>query len=73
MERTPYSSRQVPDNGVGCSKPTAAAAEQLLVAEGLPILCRWLAKTQSEENVWRGTEHMMSFGIQDGRLRYSDQ
>lgn len=49
------------------------AAEQLLVAEGLPILCRWLAKTQSEGNVWRGTEHMMSFGIQDGRLRYSDQ
>ena len=49
------------------------AAEQLLVAEALPILCRWLAKTQSEGNVWRGTEHMMSFGIQDGRLRYSDQ
>src|SRR5438552_12919637 len=27
------------------------AAEQLLVAEGLPILCRWLAMTRSEGNV----------------------
>ena len=49
------------------------AAEQLLVAEGLPILCRWLAKTRSEGNAWRGTEHMMNFEIQDGRLRRSEQ
>ena len=49
------------------------ATEQLLVAEGLPILCRWLAKTQSEGNVWRGTEHMLSFEIREGRLRHSNQ
>ena len=49
------------------------AAEQLLVAEGLPILCRWLAKTRSEGNVWRGTEHMLSFEIQNGRLCHSDR
>jgi hypothetical protein len=49
------------------------AAERLLVAEGLPILCRWLAKTRSEGNVWRGTEHMLNFEIQDGTLRHSDQ
>jgi hypothetical protein len=49
------------------------AAEQLLGTEALPVLCRWLAKTQSEGNVWRGTEHMLSFEIQDGRLRHSDQ
>jgi hypothetical protein len=49
------------------------AAEQLLVAEGLPVLCRWLAKTRSAGNVWRGTEHMLTFEIQDGRLRHSDQ
>lgn len=49
------------------------AAEQLLVAEGLPILCRWLAKTRSEGNVWRGNEHMLTFEIQDGRLCHSDQ
>ena len=49
------------------------AAEQLLVAEGLPILCRWLEKTRSEGNAWRGTEHMLNFEIQDGRLRRSEQ
>jgi hypothetical protein len=49
------------------------AAEQLLVAEGLPILCRWLAKTRSEANAWRGIEHMLNFEIQDGKLRYSEQ
>jgi len=48
------------------------AAEQLLVAECLPLLCRWLARSQSEGNVWRGTEHTLSFEIQDGRLRHSD-
>jgi hypothetical protein len=49
------------------------AAEKLLVREGLPILCRWLAKTQSEGNVWRGTDHKLSFEIQDGKLVHSDQ
>jgi len=49
------------------------AAEQLLVAEGLPILCRWLERTRSEGNAWRGFEHMLNFEIQDGRLRRSEQ
>jgi hypothetical protein len=49
------------------------AAERLLVKDGLPILCRWLAKTQSEGNVWRGTEHSLRFEIEDGRLVHSDQ
>ncbi len=48
------------------------AAEQLLIAEGLPILCRWLAKAGSEGNVWRGTEHRLAFEIQNGRLCHSD-
>ena len=47
-------------------------AEQLLVAEGLPILCRWLATTQTEGNVWRGTEHMLAFEIQGRKLRHFD-
>jgi hypothetical protein len=38
----------------------------------LPILCRWLAKTRSEGNVWRGTEHMLNFEIQDGSLRHTE-
>jgi len=49
------------------------AAEQRLVAEGLPILCRWLTKTRTEGNVWRGTEHELTFEIQDGKLRHSDR
>jgi hypothetical protein len=48
-------------------------SEQLLVAEGLPILCRWLARTQSEGNTWRGSEHMLNFEIQDGKLRHSER
>jgi hypothetical protein len=49
------------------------ATEQLLIAEGLPILCRWLAKTRSEGNVWRGTGHILKFEMRDGRLRHSEQ
>jgi len=48
-------------------------AEQLLLVEGLPILCRWLAKTRSAGNVWRGTEHMLHLEIEDGRLCQSDK
>jgi hypothetical protein len=49
------------------------AAEQLIVAEGLHILCRWLAKTQTEGNVYRGHGHMLTLEIQDGNLRHSTQ
>ena len=49
------------------------AAEELLTAVALPILCRWLAKTQGEGNVWRGTEHMLTFEIQDGGLCHAEQ
>lgn len=43
-------------------------AEQLLVVEGLPILCRWLTKSRNEGNVWRSTEHTLTFEIKDGKL-----
>jgi hypothetical protein len=49
------------------------AAEQLLVGEGLPILCRWLTKTQTEGNVWRGTEHTLTLEIQGEKLHHSDE
>lgn len=48
-------------------------AEQLLVGDGLPILCRWLTKTRTEGNVWRGTEHTLTFEIRDGKLRDSNE
>jgi len=30
-------------------------------------------RVQNAGNVWRGTEHMLTLEIQDGRLRHSDQ
>ena len=32
------------------------ATEQLIVAEGLDALCRWLDRTRHEDNVWRGMQ-----------------
>jgi hypothetical protein len=48
-------------------------AEQLLVLQGLPILCGWLAKTQSEGNVWRGSRHMIRFHMENGRLIHTEE
>lgn len=47
-------------------------AEQLLVAEALPILCRWLAKGRNESNVRRGTAHMLTFSIRGGTICHSE-
>jgi hypothetical protein len=35
--------------------------ENLLLNQGLPSLCRWLASSQSEGNVWRGSRHSLTF------------
>jgi hypothetical protein len=47
------------------------AAEQLLLAEGLPALCRWLTKMRAEGNVWRGARHGLTLKISGGKLRTS--
>ena len=39
------------------------AVEELIVAEALPILCEWLAKTQSAGNSWRGMPHSIAFHL----------
>jgi len=39
------------------------AVEELIVAEALPALCDWLAKTQNEENSWRGMPHSIAFHL----------
>jgi len=44
------------------------SCEDLLVAEGLPILCKWLAQTLHAENVWRSTTHDLSLVVQNGKL-----
>jgi hypothetical protein len=46
------------------------AAEQLLLGEGIPILCRWLRRTQHEGNVWRSTEHTLTLEIENGKLSH---
>ena len=46
--------------------------ERILVEEGLPILCRWLAKAQAEGNAWRGSRHSLSLAIINGQLRHTE-
>lgn len=35
--------------------------EELMVREGLPILCDWLARTKDAGNAWRGMVHIIDF------------
>jgi hypothetical protein len=48
------------------------ACEDILIAAGLPILCRWLAQTLHAGNVWRGSAHDLSLIIQDGALKHQE-
>ena len=43
--------------------------EDILIAEGLPILCRWLAQSSHAGNTWRSSAHDLSLVIHDGVLR----
>ena len=42
--------------------------EQIFVGEGLPTLCGWLLKAQTEGNVWRGRAHHLTLSIRNGKL-----
>ena len=46
--------------------------EDILIAEGLPILCRWLAQSSHAGNAWRSTAHDLSLVIHDGVLRHRE-
>jgi hypothetical protein len=35
--------------------------EDLLVRDGLPLLCQWLARAKLEGNSWRGFVHIIDF------------
>ena len=48
------------------------ATEQVIVEQALPVLCLWLAKTQSAGNAWRGAEHSLTFTSKSGTLRCSE-
>jgi hypothetical protein len=47
--------------------------ETMLVASGLPMLCRWLQKTQTEANVWRGREHRLVLEVVAENLRVVEE
>ena len=44
--------------------------EQILVAQGLPILCKWLSRAEREGNVWRGMNHELTLGVDAGLLTH---
>jgi hypothetical protein len=47
--------------------------EDMLLNEGLPMLCRWLAKAESEGNAWRSLVHLFTIEQTDGGLKFSDE
>ena len=49
------------------------ATEELLLNQALPSLCRWLARSQLEGNVWRGSNHSLTFERCGETLRCTEQ
>ena len=49
------------------------ATEDLLTREGLPVLCRWIAKAQSEANAWRGFVHTFAIETAGSGLRFREE
>jgi hypothetical protein len=47
--------------------------EDLLLNHGLPSLCRWLARSRSEGNVWRGSAHSLTLERAGETLRCTEQ
>jgi hypothetical protein len=45
------------------------ATERVLIVDGLPTLCAWLQKTQTEGNVYRGSSHELVLTLDDSVLR----
>ena len=49
------------------------AAEDMLVGRGLPALCRWLAKVESEGDAWRSFRHSLTIEQIDDGLKFSEE
>ena len=49
------------------------AAEDMLVNDGLRVLCDWLAKTKSEGDAWRSLVHMFTIEQTDDGLKFSEE
>ena len=48
------------------------AIEDLLLSEGLPVLCRWLAKAELEGDAWRSLVHLFTIEKTDDGLKFSE-
>lgn len=46
--------------------------EDVLVDQGLPLLCQWLARGSAAGNAWRSTEHGLRLTVQDGLLGHDE-
>lgn len=46
--------------------------EDVLVDQGLPLLCQWLERSSSAGNAWRGTAHGFTLTVRDGLLRHEE-
>ena len=42
--------------------------EDVIVTQGLPLLCQWLARNTSAGNAWRGTPHSFALIVRNGLL-----
>ncbi len=42
------------------------SCEDLLIAQGLPVLCRWLEQSSVAKNVWRSSAYSLSLIVRGG-------
>ena len=47
--------------------------EDMLLTQGLPVLCRWLAKAESEGDAWRDLVHFFTIERADDGLKFSEE
>ena len=47
--------------------------EDMLLSEGLPVLCRWLAKAELEGDAWRSLVHLFTIEKTDEGLKFSEE
>ena len=48
-------------------------SENLVLDQSLPSLCQWIAKSQFEGNVWRGSGHSLTFECTGKTLRRTER
>lgn len=49
------------------------STEDMLLGEGLPMLCRWLAKAESEGDAWRSLVHFFAIERAEDGLKFSEK